>query len=273
MGLQGHLMHWILQENMFGEVAYAEFCRVLGRLGLPYSVHKIKAFVGTFEEEPALDTNNVICMGSYSMRFKAKEMGWNPGVFDLEPFDFTVQQKHWGPLMLNGASAIHRLRNVNLGDRSAFIRPIHDTKAFIAKVYDPIEFAEWQARVEKLGDMPLEMMDRNTLVQVAPVREIYEEYRFWVVKGEIVCASLYKRGDAGRYDADVPQAYHEFVRDVIAIWQPHDAFVIDVASVPDDGDGYRGIKIIEINTLNAAGFYACNLQKLAMALEDAFNED
>lgn len=265
-------MHWILQENMFGELAYAEFCRTLQRLDLPFSVHQVVPFVGTFLDEPRPKTNNVICMGAYSMRYKAKEMGWNPGVFDLEPFDFTVQLQHWGTQMLNAGSTVRRLRDVDLGDRRAFIRPCHDTKAFVAKVYDPFEFQEWQARVEKLGDMPEELMDRNTLVQVAPVREIYEEYRFWVVRGEIVCASLYKRGDKGTYDADVPLAYHEYVREMIAIWQPHEAFVIDVANVPDDGDGYRGIKIIEINTLNAAGFYACNLPKLALALEDAFNE-
>lgn len=271
MDLEGRLMHWMLQENMFGELAYAEFCRVLGRLGLPYSVHAIKPFVGTFLTEPDVDHNNVICMGAYSMRYTAKARGWNPGVFDLEPFDFTIQRQHWGDQMLNAASQVMPLRDVVL-ERPAFIRPCHDTKAFIAKPYDPIEFADWQAKVEKLGDMPGELMDRNTLVQVSPLREIYEEYRFWVVRGEIVCASLYKRGDTALHDPDVPQAYHEYVQAMIDIWQPHEAFVIDVASVPDDGDGWRGIKIIEINTLNAAGFYACNLPKLAMALEDAFNE-
>ncbi|UTC28699.1 hypothetical protein MARCHEWKA_01860 [Brevundimonas phage vB_BpoS-Marchewka] len=265
-------MHWVLQENMFGELAYAEFCRTLGRLGLPYSVHRVVPFIGTFLDEPQIDTNNAICMGSYSMRYKAAEMGWNPGVFDLEPFDFPVQHAHWGANMLNADSRVLPLREVNLGETRAFIRPSHDTKAFPAKVYDPFEFVEWQARVEKLGDMPREMLDRNTLVQVSPVREIYEEYRFWVIRGEIVCASLYKRGDRGLHDADVPLAYHEYVRAMIDIWQPHEAFVIDVANVPDDGDGWRGIKIIEINTINAAGFYAANLPKLAMAFEDAFNE-
>lgn len=265
-------MHWMLQENMFGELAYAEFCRVLGRLDLPYSVHQIVPFVGTFLTEPEADTNNIICMGSYSMRYTAKARGWNPGVFDLEPFPFPVQHAHWGANMLNGASRVMALKDVDLEGKRAFIRPSHDTKSFIAKVYDPFEFVEWQARVEKLGDMPNELLDRNTQVQVSPVREIYEEYRFWVVKGEIVCASLYKRGDAGLYSADVPQAYHEYVEAMIAIWQPHEAFVIDVANVPDDGDGWRGIKIIEINTINAAGFYAANLPKLAMAFEDAFND-
>lgn len=58
---------------------------------------------------------------------------------------------------------------------------------------------------------------------------------------------------------------------MIAKWQPHDAFVLDVCSVPDDGDGWLGIKVVEINTLNSAGFYAANIPKLVMALEDAFS--
>jgi hypothetical protein len=45
-------------------------------------------------------------------------------------------------------------------------------------------------------------------------------------------------------------------------WNPHRAFVIDVCDTPD------GIKIVEINTINAAGFYAGNVTELVMALEN-----
>jgi hypothetical protein len=37
--------------------------------------------------------------------------------------------------------------------------------------------------------------------------------------------------------------------------------VIDVCSTPN------GLKIVEINTINAAGFYAGNIQSLVLALE------
>jgi len=34
-----------------------------------------------------------------------------------------------------------------------------------------------------------------------------------------------------------------------------------------------GLRIVEINTLNAAGFYAADVQRLVMVLEAAFSAD
>ncbi len=256
-------MHWVLQNNLYPEAGYVSLVESLERLGLPHSFHGIVPFVGRFEPPLQLDHNNVICMGSYSMRHAAAEMGWDPGVFDLAPFPFPVQHACWGDHLLNSGSRVEPLRQVVL-DAPSFVRPTQDTKAFTAKVYAPDEFAAWQASVVALGDMPEEMLDRNTPIQVAPVREIHAEYRFWAVKGRIVTASLYKRGDMVLYSEDVPGTFREFAERMIAIWEPHEAFVIDVADTP------HGPKIIEINTLNAAGFYAADVQRLVIALEDAF---
>lgn len=46
--------------------------------------------------------------------------------------------------------------------------------------------------------------------------------------------------------------------------QPHEAFVIDV------GDSEAGLKIVEINTLNSSAFYAADVQRLVLALEERF---
>ncbi len=50
----------------------------------------------------------------------------------------------------------------------------------------------------------------------------------------------------------------------VAEWQPHEAFVVDVCELDE------GLKVLELNTLNAAGFYAADVQRLVVALEDAF---
>lgn len=263
-------MHWILQDNLFNEDAYGVLLETLERFELPHSVHKVIPFVGEITPAPTLETNNVICMGSYSLRHAAKKAGWNPGVFDLEPFPFPVQLQHWGDHMLNSSAYVVPFGQARVLSRS-FLRPIEDSKTFAGRVYDYDEFADWQHKVVALGEDYGSSLTKDTLIQVCPLKEIYSEYRFWIVKGEIVCASLYKEGNRVIYRDDVPQAYFEFVRDMVKIWQPLEAFVIDVASVPDDGDGYKGIKIVEINTLNSSGFYACNIQKLVMALEDGFN--
>jgi hypothetical protein len=53
---------------------------------------------------------------------------------------------------------------------------------------------------------------------------------------------------------------------VIAIWQPLEAFVLDVCETQ------HGFRIVEINTINSAGFYAADIQNIVMALE-ALNAD
>lgn len=99
-------MHWILQTNIFNETAYEVLLERINYHKLPHSIHKVIPFIGELTPEPVLDTKNVICLGSYSMRHAAKKMGWYPGVFDLEPFDFQVQMSKWGNHMLNYDSVV-----------------------------------------------------------------------------------------------------------------------------------------------------------------------
>lgn len=263
-------MHWILQNNLFNEDAYQTLLDTLERFGIRYSIHKVVPFVGELVPDPELDTKNVICMGSYSMRHAAKKSEWNPGVFDLEPFDFRVQLEHWGELMLNHDSVVSRFQDADFTDRDPhFVRPIHDSKVFAGRVYDYDEFWEWKRKVCVLEHDYGDSLTKDTLIQVCRPKEIYSEHRFWVVKGWIVTCSTYKIGDRVIYkpENEVDDRFKEFVEGCVGPWQPHDAFVIDVADTPD------GIKIVEINTLNSAGFYAADMQKLVMALEDNFDEE
>lgn len=299
-------MHWILQNNLFNEAAYQTLLDTLERQGLPYSIHKVIPLIGKLTEPRAPHVKGpVICMGSYSLRHAAKKHRWVPGVFDLEPFDFRVQAEHWGQHMLNHGAVVSRFADVKWERVSpcsahrlevqdcaacqagypleeAFIRPIHDSKVFAGKLFTQEEFETWQHKVCVLGEDYGNTLGPNTLVQYCWPHKIYAEYRFWIVKGEIVCASLYKRGDKVFYSDDVAPHVFDYVRARIAEWQPLEAFVIDVCEVPNldairwshgDQEGVPWLKIVEINTLNSSGFYACNIPKLVNALETAFGVD
>lgn len=63
------------------------------------------------------------------------------------------------------------------------------------------------------------------------------------------------------YASEVDARMGALVMTAIADWQPHRAFVIDVCDTPD------GPRIVEINTINSAGFYAGDLQRPVAALE------
>lgn len=104
----------------------------------------------------------------------------------------------------------------------------------------------------------------STLIQLCPLQTLHAEHRFWVVHGEVVTASTYKIGRRVIYQA-VPHDHPAmaFVQARMDTWQPHEAFVVDVAETD------RGMKVVEINTLNSSVFYAADIPRLVMALEHA----
>lgn len=257
-------MHWILQENLFHEPGWNRLLETLERLGVPHSVHKVVPFVGELIPAAAPSARAVICIGAYSMRHVARREGWWPGVFDLEPFDFRVQLAHWGEHLLNAHSAVSRFADARFDADALFVRPISDSKAFGGRVMTRDEFAPWQHAVCALHEDDGSTLTADTLIQLAPPRVVRLEARCWVVKGALVTASLYKRGERAFASEDVPEPLLQYARERVAQWQPHEAFVLDVCETDE------GMRVVELNTLNAAGFYACDVQRLVGALEAAY---
>lgn len=259
-------MHWILQDNFKNEAQYVAMIETLERFDIPYSIHKVIPFIG--ELMPLYEgPTNAICFGAYSMRRTAAQFELSPGVFDLEPFDFTHQLKHWGDRMLNADSVVSKLADAVFTSDSMFIRPIEDSKSFSGGMMDREDFEPWRDQMVKEGIAYGYTIDANTMVQVSTPKKINAEYRYWIVKGEIVTRSMYKLGSRVLYSDQVNSSIDDYVQECVDIWQPHDAFVIDVCETPD------GLRIVEINTMNAAGFYSADMQKLVMALESAFNPE
>lgn len=128
--------------------------------------------MGDLIPKPELTHQNVICIGSYSMRHTAKACNWYPGVLDLFEQDFEQQFVRWGEHMLNAGATVCRFKD---------------------------------------------------------------------------------------------EVFINYVQDRINEWMPNETFVIHVCNTE------KGIKIVEINTLNASGFYAADVQKLVMPLNDAYS--
>ena len=296
-------MHWILQSNLFKEEAFERLIETLERFNIPHSQHKVVPFVGTLipvDGAPGLDdidayadpmlaklTGPVICMGSYSMRHSAKKYNWTPGVFDLmEAGSFDNCMKHWGHVMLNADSAVVPFSAASWpAGEKRFIRPTDDSKYFAGKVIEANEFLDWQRNVCVLKLDYGNSLKPDTLIQVARLKKIYAEYRCWVVKGRIITMSLYKRGDTVVYqnmDGELGREARDFANTVLRShdggmdirmiasnvfgWHPAEAFCLDVC------DTSEGWKVVEVNTLNACGFYAANLTSLVLALEQSFNK-
>lgn len=264
-------MHWVVQGGTFSDRGWGTMLATFRQFGIPYTEHRVIPFVGELEPDPVLPTSNVMCMGSYSMRHAAALKGWNPGVFDLAPFDFRVQLQHWGGHMLNADSEVVRFENVAFGNNAElFIRPVHDSKHFAGGLFERDIFAKWQQSVVDLNETDPSSFRADTLVQVAVPKEIHQEARFWVVDGRVVTSSIYRRGGRGAHGPVLDDRLHELASGLISGesgWCPLRAFCLDVCDTPD------GLRVVEINTLNASGFYDADVPKLITTLHETFDAE
>ena len=258
-------MHWVIQENFYHEDGIELLVTFLGKMGIPFTEVKVVPFAGDVLPDVNVD-GDVVCIGSYSMRKTAKKKNWYPGVFDIEYFDYTKCVAAWGDEMLNADSQFVKFKDVvPLETSDFFIRPIHDSKNFSGRTTSKSSFLQWQYNVIGLGKIGADTLSGDTEVMVSPIKDIYSEYRFWIVDGKIVTSSQYVLGNRVVYSTGAPDNVMEYVRDMLKIHSLDIPFVFDVCETS------KGMRIVELNTMNASGFYAGEVDKIVMALEDKYS--
>lgn len=187
----------------------------------------------------------------------------------MEAHDYGKCLEKWEGHMLNCDAAIVALKHIKyliqdgrIKKDAAFYRPSGDNKNFSGGVHDFSYMEELLKNV--LALKPEETfygLNPDTMIVCAPPTEIYSEYRTWVIDGKVITASQYKTGDRVSYTSIVDDDVLEFAQRMANIWQPDQAFVLDVCR------SERGLCVLEINTLNAAGFYAADMFKIFQAVE------
>lgn len=173
--------------------------------------------------------------------------GWNPGCYYNENFNYVQWKKHYGNYLLNVDGIVSKFKDVSCDLPQFFIRPCED-------------FSEWQENTLNMDSVST--LNGDTLVVVAEPKNIYKEYRFFIVDKKIATCSSYRMGYNLNTKLPVELDAIYFVNDMIKIWCPHDVFVMDVAMTEE------GYKIIEINCANGAGFYNCDVSKLVQTIND-----
>ncbi|MEX0348704.1 MAG: ATP-grasp domain-containing protein [Paracoccaceae bacterium] len=256
-------MHWLLQE--FEDTH--KLAEALDRLGSSYSWHKVVPFVGDLVPEPALDSHDaVILFGSYTLWRHAKAKRLRPGVFKLAPF---VHQKIWQPYLLNGADALFlELREIpeRLPDNGKrwFLRPVDDSKEEPGRVRSTAEIVQLAHQVLALdeAELPKGSLRHDTQLMLTEPAQIWKEWRLWAVNGQIVTYSLYKEGSRVVYRHEIDDDALAFGQKMVDLNPAYsDAFVLDICRTGD------GLRFLETNCINAAGFYAADLMQLVQAFE------
>jgi hypothetical protein len=254
-------MQWILQE--FEDTA--KLADALDRLGIAYTFHKVVPFVGELLPEPEIpDPNAVVLYGSYSLWRTAEAHGWRPGVFRIDPF---IEQDVWRPFLLNRdvrQLSVREAADLPRDETLHFVRPVSDSKELAGTVMSSAELVKTAEAVLTLSEeeIPGGSLGHDTQLLLAKPVRILREWRCWVVEGEVVTWSLYKEGARVVYRAEIDDDALAFARRMVSLHPDYSpAYVIDVCRTEE------GLSIIETNCINAAGFYAADLLRLAGAVD------
>lgn len=255
-------MQWLLQP--FEDTH--KLADALERLEIAYSWHKVVPFVGDLIPEPdIIDRGSVILFGSYTLWRYAEAHALKPGVFKIAPF---LYEAAWHEHLLNGTNArVLTLRDVpdQLADdgQAWFLRPVDDSKAEPGSVKSASDIIKLATTVLTLdeNDIPRGSLRHDTQLMLCQPAHILKEWRLWIVNGEIVTHSLYKEGARVVYRPDIDDDALQFAQHMVDLNPSYSpAYVMDICRTQD------GLRLLETNCLNAAGFYAADLLKLAIAI-------
>lgn len=248
-------MYYVIQRNTFKEHHYDLLIEIIQRYNLEHEIVDYIPFSG--EVNFTTQRKDVFCFGAIRLTELAKNFGWYPGSMLNDNHSFDVHAPYFGyENMLNGDGIVIKGTDAcPLEDDWFFARPTADSKNFRGQKFD---HEQWRIFMK---DHP----NNHETYLVAPVKTIQQEVRCWVVGGKVITASLYKIGHRVVYqNYDGESFFVDFAQSMVDKFQPAEAFVIDVCLANDE------LKIVEINCINAAGFYHCNLSKLIQALENHF---
>ena len=135
-----------------------------------------------------------------------------------------------------------------------FVRPDANTKIFTAGLYNN----------QDLKDL-LRALEPETMCYFAESKEILAEYRCLVKDGKYITGSCYKAiGEDSnlihcQHNVDGLEDIKAYVESVPSIPGFPNTYFIDVARTKDRDDN---LFVLEFSSLNAAGFYACDLNKI-----------
>lgn len=255
-------MHWVIQTDIRSEKGLESLCRALVTQRVTFSVHQLVPF--TRELVPDMSPDGpVIAIGSIGMRHVAARKGWVPGVFDIEHIKHTDQVEGWGRTLLNHQAIVTKFGDVIPPADKFFIKPDGCNKLFAGMIAEKEPFLEWQKDVCTRGEESTGsgLRPESQVIVNPNLFRILREIRFWVVDGQIVTSSQYKLGDNVVYQCGCDPDALEYAEYRVKQYCPARAFVMDLALIED---GYR---VLEINTINSAGFYEAEMDKFVYAIE------
>ena len=256
-------MHHIIQENCFNEKSYDKFIDIFKRNNISHEIIRVKPFVDDIDFN--YKGKDVMVWGAIKLARIGKKYDWYPSSFMNEKHDYDYYSKYLGKHLFNADSKIYKyseIKNVDLPE-TFFARPTKDSKSFSGAVFYKEDFLTTMGVMER-NDWVKE--DFN--IQIADVKKVHLETRFWVVKGKVITGSTYKVGSSFVTEEILNDSpIWKFAENMLDLVNIADAFVIDICHSDD------GFSVMELGCINCAGFYDANMSKVVQEIEKEFNNE
>lgn len=289
------MVHWLIQNKFDYDPKVRDLMYNLTRMGVPYTrasvipfshdgftfdnpdcvtkaeldnhhaltIANIKNqhFVNSLDE---LKDKRIFTYGSYTMANIASKH-FTPGAFVSPMISMTHLTDNYGKEMLNHDMVVGAVKDINPYMDMFFIRPVEDTKSIVGAEYTKVYFNEWK---QKILDASREHPDNyatvtpDTLICIAPCKQIDAEFRCFVVNGKVATASQYRMNKLPHFTPHVDSYIIDYVNDIVKVWQPDNAFVLDIALCGEK------LSVIEANCINSSGLYEIDLQKWIIAVDE-----
>ena len=103
---------------------------------------------------------------------------------------------------------------------------------------------------------------KSEKIVVSDIKEIQEEYRFFIHKNFILGCSRYILNSEVNPSDFVPEELKECAREYSELYNPAEFYVMDLAVTSE------GIKIVEYNCWNASGFYHADIRNIIFQVNE-----
>lgn len=247
---------WVVQSNLGNPTTLAELQEVFTRLG---TAHRAVQVIPFSDDLPDIDWDGPsVFYGATGFIAKAFASGrYHPcAFFDPERFRFSCWQRLLGAHLLNDGALVTTLaafgRSAHDPESLWFVRPDRDSKVFAGEV---VRFADFRAWTERLSAGGYTFGDDEPIVVAEPT-DILREWRLFVVGGRVSAASRYRERFRLSISPEVPAEVIAFGEARAREAPIAPVFALDVAETA------AGLRVIEINCFNSAGFYAADLGRI-----------
>jgi hypothetical protein len=185
-----------------------------------------------------------------------KSLDYNEKRFDMEYYSTL------GLPLLNSDIEMYTVYNLLYSEfeKDMFVKPSKDSKAFNGGIIHSGETL--MNYLMRTPHRPIDEIGGDTVI-IAALRNIKEEYRFFMYKDTVLGSSRYMLYNKVNPCKNVPQELKDKAKEYGKLYNPSDIYVMDLCTFSNSDE----VKIVEYNCWNCSGFYHSDIKSIIKQID------